>query len=66
MLEFSGSGTAARPHDCLALDWDLSGKKGDKGGLEIAPGRALQENPPSVCVCVYVGEGKECESFPTN
>lgn len=41
LLESFGSGAAARPHACLALDWDLSGKKGDKGGVETAPGRAL-------------------------
>ena len=41
---FFGPGAAARPRACLALDWDLLGKKGDTGGVE----RALQENHPAV------------------
>lgn len=41
---FFGPGAAARPRACLALDWDLLGKKGDTGGVE----RALQEKHPAV------------------
>lgn len=32
------------------MDGDLTGEKGDKGGAETAPGRALQENHSAVCV----------------
>lgn len=57
LLESFGSDTAARPRACLALDWDLSGKKGDKKVEWKQPLDVLFKKITQLCLCVWGGRG---------